>query len=116
MGLVAGGVICDLDSLKVWPAALATGKLLSPEMQKERLAEWRTMSKGSHCSSTAWESPTGTGSSGTTVRSRDTPARPSTESDGTTIVVLTNLTSAPDNQGPAEVLTDAIAKALPPAS
>lgn len=33
----AGGMISDLDDLKVWVPALATGELLSPEMQDERL-------------------------------------------------------------------------------
>ena len=33
----AGGMISDLDDLKVWVPALATGELLSPELQKERL-------------------------------------------------------------------------------
>ncbi len=114
-GWSAGGVICDLDSLKVWPAALATGKLLSPEMQKERLA-WRTMSKEPllqyGLGIANWDGLVGHNGeiSGYTSKAVYRVA------DGTTIVVLTNLTSAPDNQGPAEVLTDAIAKALPPAS
>lgn len=37
-GWAAGAMISDLDDLKVWVPALATGELLSPELQKERLA------------------------------------------------------------------------------
>lgn len=37
-GWAAGAMISDLDDLKVWVPALATGQLLSPELQKERLA------------------------------------------------------------------------------
>jgi len=33
----AGGMISTLDDLKAWAPALATGELLSPELQKERL-------------------------------------------------------------------------------
>ena len=33
----AGGMISDLEDLKVWVPALATGELLSPELQEERL-------------------------------------------------------------------------------
>ncbi|MFJ4172454.1 serine hydrolase domain-containing protein [Microbacterium sp. NPDC089696] len=33
----SGGMISTLDDLRIWVPALATGELLSPEMQKERL-------------------------------------------------------------------------------
>ncbi len=114
-GWSAGGVICDLDSLKVWPAALATGKLLSPEIQKQRL-EWRTIVKqpllqyGLGIGN--WDGLVGHNGEISGYTSKAVYR----VSDGTTIVVLTNLTSAPDDQGPAEVLTDAIVKALPPSS
>lgn len=36
-GWAAGAIISNLDDLKVWVPALATGELLSPELQKERL-------------------------------------------------------------------------------
>lgn len=33
----SGAIVSDLDDLKIWVPALATGELLSPELQKERL-------------------------------------------------------------------------------
>lgn len=36
-GWSAGAMISNLDDLKIWVPALATGELLSPELQKERL-------------------------------------------------------------------------------
>lgn len=33
----AGAMICTLDDMRIWSKALATGQLLSPAMQKERL-------------------------------------------------------------------------------
>lgn len=36
-GWAAGAMISDLEDLKTWVPALATGKLLSPELQQERL-------------------------------------------------------------------------------
>lgn len=112
-GWAAGGVICDLASLKVWPAALATGKLLSPEMQRQRLA-WRTMSKepliqyGLGVGN--WDGLVGHNGEISGYQSKAVYR----VSDGTTIVVLSNLMAAPEGAGPAEVITDAIAKALPP--
>jgi D-alanyl-D-alanine carboxypeptidase len=41
-GWAAGSMISNLDDLKIWAEALGTGKLLSPETQKERL-EWVTI-------------------------------------------------------------------------
>ena len=111
-GWAAGGVICDIDSLKGWPAALATGKLLSPEMQRQRLA-WLTINKDPLIQYGLgvgnWDGLVGHNGEISGYQSKAVYR----VSDGTTIVVLTNLMAAPDNQAPAEVLTDAIAKAIP---
>lgn len=111
-GWAAGGVICDVDSLKVWPAALATGKLLSPEMQRERLS-WRTMNQDPLVQYGLgvgnWDGLVGHNGEISGYQSKAVYR----VSDGTTIVVLSNLMAAPDGQGPAEVITDAIATALP---
>lgn len=112
-GWAAGGVICDVGSVHTWTVALATGRLLTPAMQQQRLT-WTTFSKDPLIQYGLgignWDGLIGHNGEISGYQSKAVYR----VADGTTIVVLANLMGAPDTSGPAEVITDAIAQALPP--
>lgn len=107
-----GHVICTAADLAAWATALATGELLSPAMQEERL-DWYTTN----------EDPLiqyGLGISnllGLVGHNGEISGYQSQASyrqaDGTVIVVLTNLMITPDLSEPATVLAQLISEALP---
>ena len=73
----AGAATSTLADLNRWAPALATGKLLSPQMRKEQLTSPRPPPRPAP-PRTAWRSPTTPASSATTARSPGTPASSAT--------------------------------------
>ena len=66
-GWAAGAMISTLEDMHIWAPALATGKLLTPEMQPQRL---QTVDRTGHAgrrTDTAWESSTSAAGSDTTA-------------------------------------------------
>ncbi|WP_448811180.1 serine hydrolase domain-containing protein [Agromyces bauzanensis] len=109
-GFGAGEAICTAADMAIWAEALVTGELLSPEMQAERLEFVQNdvnfpyglgigklnglVGHNGHMSGYMTQA---------TVR----------ESDGTVIVVLTNITQAPGGALPATNISEWISRAIP---
>ena len=110
-GWAAGGASCTSADLTIWAKALATGALLTPAMQQARLT-WLWVSKdplvGYGLGIGNWDGMLGHNGEISGYQSKAL-YRPS---DGTTIVVLTNLTASANGEGPAEAITAAITSAL----
>lgn len=109
-GFGTGEAICAAGDMAIWAKALATGELLSPEMQAERFEFVENefnfpyglgvgvfnglVGHNGHISGFMTQA---------TMR----------ESDGTVIVVLTNVTQSPSGDLPATTISEMISRAIP---
>ena len=108
-GFGAGEAICTASDMAIWGAALVDGDLLDAGMQAERLTFFANDSLpyglgiadlnglvGHHAHMSGFQSQTSRRAS-----------------DGTVIVVLTNITQAPDGELPATKISELISRAIP---
>jgi len=107
----AGAAICTVADMTIWANALATGQLLDPSMQAQRLSWYPTQDPKAKYGLGVVDINGLVGHNGEISGYMSQAAR--RESDGTLIVVLTNLTSAPDNGEPATVISEMISRAVP---
>jgi D-alanyl-D-alanine carboxypeptidase len=109
-GWTAGAAVSTLPDLRIWAKALATGKLLSPAMQKERLT-W--VAKVANIAQYGLAIADFRGYIG---HNGELPGYQSFEGympeKKATVIVLTNLTEAPDGSKPADTLATIIIKDL----
>lgn len=110
-GAGAGAAICTAADLTIWARALATGELLDPAMQAQRLAFVPAGDPHAKYGLGVANINGLVGHNGQVGGYMSQTAR--RESDGTLIVVLTNLTAAPDNGEPATVISELISRAIP---
>lgn len=108
----AGQAICTAADLVVWAGALATGALLDPEMQAQRLAYHPTGDPHAKYGLGVVNINGLVGHNGEITGYMSQAAR--RESDGTVIVVLSNLLLAPDLTEPATAISELISRAIPP--
>jgi D-alanyl-D-alanine carboxypeptidase len=115
-GWTAGSAISTLHDQKIWARALATGQLLSAATQKERLS-WVPYKGGSWIGHDTLAYGLGMADFGGVIGHNG--GLPGFQSfmgyqpqKGATIVVLTNLQTAPDGSGTADELEKVIQKAL----
>ena len=108
-GFGAGEAICTAADMAIWARALVAGDLLDPEMQGERLD---FVTEGAMPYGLGIAKLNGlTGHQGhITGFQTQTSSR---ASDGTVIVVLTNVTQAPDGELPATKISELISRAIP---
>ena len=108
-GFGAGEAICTADDMAIWGRALVAGDLLNPEMQQERLD---FVTGGAMPYGLGIAKLNGlTGHQGHMSGYQTQTTR--RESDGTIIVVLTNITQAPDEELPATKISELISRAIP---
>lgn len=108
-GFGAGEAICTADDMAIWGRALVAGDLLDPEMQEERLD---FVTGGAMPYGLGIAKLNGlTGHQGHMSGYQTQTTR--RESDGTIIVVLTNITQAPDGELPATKISELISRAIP---
>jgi len=107
----AGAAICTAADMTVWAKALATGELLDPTMQAQRLSWYPTQDPKAKYGLGVVDINGLVGHNGEISGYMSQAAR--RESDGTIIVVLTNLTMAPDTGEPATVISEMISRAIP---
>lgn len=107
----AGAAICTVADLAIWGRALAEGELLEPEMQAQRLAYVPAGDPRAKYGLGVVDINGLVGHNGEISGYMSQTAR--RESDGTVIVVLSNLMLAPDNSEPATVISELISRALP---
>jgi len=108
----AGQAICTAADLVVWARALATGELLDPEMQAQRLTFYPTGDPHARYGLGIVDINGLVGHNGEISGFMSQAAR--RESDGTVIVVLSNLMIAPDLTEPATAISELISRAIPP--
>jgi len=108
----AGQAICTVADLAVWGRALATGELLGPEMQAQRLTYYPTGDPHARYGLGIVNINGLVGHNGEISGYMSQTAR--RESDGTVIVVLSNLMIAPDLTEPATAISELISRAIPP--
>jgi len=108
----AGQAICTVADLAVWGRALATGELLGPEMQAQRLTYHPTGDPSAKYGLGIVNINGLVGHNGEISGYMSQTAR--RESDGTVIVVLSNLMIAPDLTEPATAISELISRAIPP--
>jgi D-alanyl-D-alanine carboxypeptidase len=106
----AGSAISTLHDMEIWAKALATGQLLSPAMQKERLV-WGTNISGKPSHGLAIADFSGFIGYNGQIPGYQSFASYMPGRDET-IVVLTNLYAAPDGSEPADNLAKIIVHAL----
>jgi D-alanyl-D-alanine carboxypeptidase len=110
-GAGAGAASCTAADLTIWARALATGELLDPAMQAQRTAYVPAGDPHAKYGLGIADINGLVGHNGQISGYMSQAAR--RESDGTLIVVLTNLTAAPDNGEPATVISEMISRAIP---
>lgn len=110
----AGQAICTAADLVVWARALATGELLDPETQAQRLTFYPTGDPHARYGLGIVDINGLIGHNGEISGYMSQAAR--RESDGTVIVVLSNLMIAPDLTEPATAISELISRAIPPRS
>lgn len=110
-GFSAGAAICTLADMAIWGGALATGALLVPEMQAQRLAYVPAGDPRVRYGLGVVDINGLVGHNGEITGYMSQTAR--RESDGTVIVVLANLVIAPDDSEPATVISEMISRAVP---
>ncbi|MEI6252078.1 MAG: serine hydrolase domain-containing protein [Mycobacteriaceae bacterium] len=108
----AGQAICTVADLAVWGRALATGELLDPDMQAQRLTYYPTGDPHAKYGLGIVNINGLVGHNGEISGYMSQTAR--RESDGTVIVVLSNLMIAPDLTEPATAISELISRAIPP--
>jgi len=108
----AGQAICTAADLVVWARAMATGELLDPEMQAQRLTYYPTGDPHARYGLGIVDINGLVGHNGVISGFMSQTAR--RESDGTVIVVLSNLMIAPDLTEPATAISELISRAIPP--
>ena len=108
----AGQAICTAADLVVWARALATGELLDPEMQAQRLTFYPTGDPHARYGLGVVDINGLVGHNGEISGFMSQAARRA--SDGTVIVVLSNLMIAPDLTEPATAISELISRAIPP--
>lgn len=108
----AGQVICTAADLAVWGRALATGELLDPAMQAQRLTYYPTGDPHAVYGLGIVNINGLVGHNGEITGYMSQAAR--RESDGTVIVVVSNLMIAPDLTEPATAISELISRAIPP--
>jgi D-alanyl-D-alanine carboxypeptidase len=111
-GFGTGEAVCTAADLVIWAHALASGVLLDPATQAERV-EWVSTGHPSldyGLGIANLDGHIGHNGSIAGFQSQATIR----ESDGTAIVVLTNLSTSPDLRTPATAISNAISEALPP--
>jgi D-alanyl-D-alanine carboxypeptidase len=107
----AGAAICTAADMSIWGRALAAGELLAPEMQAERLA-WVPAGDPNAKYGLGVVNIKGlVGHNGEISGYMSQTAR--RESDGTVIVVLSNVMMAPDLTEPATAISELISEAIP---
>jgi D-alanyl-D-alanine carboxypeptidase len=107
----AGQAICTAADLAIWARALATGELLAPEMQAQRLTYFPTGDPHARYGLGVVDINGLVGHNGVISGFMSQAAR--RESDGTVIVVLSNLMLAPDLTEPATAISELISRAIP---
>ena len=114
-GFGAGQVICTAADLVVWAKALATGEVLDPATQTERLRWYPTPQTSPEIKvqyGLGIANLNGlVGHNGEISGYMTQAAR--RESDGTIIVVMSNLMMSPDLGEPATVISELISRAVP---
>ena len=108
----AGQAICTAADVAVWGRALATGELLDPDMQAQRLTFFPTGDPNAKYGLGIVDINGLVGHNGELSGYMSQTAR--RESDGTVIVVLSNLMIAPDLTEPATAISELISRAIPP--
>ncbi|GLV53643.1 beta-lactamase [Dictyobacter sp. S3.2.2.5] len=105
----SGGVVSDLEDLKIWARALATGKLLNPALQRERL-NWLPINESSSYGLGIAKFTGLLGHNGSTPGYTSFVAyQPVTK---TTVIILTNLYIAPDGTNPANEMAKAVIQTI----
>jgi CubicO group peptidase (beta-lactamase class C family) len=107
----AGQAICTAADLAIWARVLATGELLAPEMQAQRLTYFPTGDPHARYGLGVVDINGLVGHNGEISGFMSQAAR--RESDGTVIVVLSNLMIAPDLTEPATAISELISRAIP---
>ena len=111
-GFGTGEAICTAPDLLIWAHALVSGELLDPATQTERLGGL-SGADGAVPYGLGIANLNGLiGHNGSIAGFQSQAAV--RQSDGTAIVVLTNLSISPDLQTPATAISNAISQALPP--
>lgn len=111
-GFGTGEAICTAPDMLIWAHALFSGELLDAASQAERL-EWVPSGHPSVEYGLGITNVSGLiGHNGSIAGFQSQAAV--RESDGTAIVVLTNLSISPDLQTPGTAISNAISEALPP--
>lgn len=111
-GFGTGEAICTAADMLIWARALVSGELLDPATQADRL-EWVASGHPSVEYGLGIGRLSGlVGHNGSVAGFQSQAAV--RESDGTAIVVLTNLSISSDLRPPASAISDAISQALPP--
>lgn len=108
----AGQAICTAPDLVTWARALATGELLDQQMQAQRLSYHPTGDPHAVYGLGVVNINGLVGHNGEISGFMSQAAR--RESDGTVIVVLSNLMTAPDLTEPATAISELISRAIPP--
>lgn len=108
----AGQAICTVDDLVVWARALATGELLDADIQAQRLTWFPTGDPHAKYGLGIVDINGLVGHNGEISGFMSQTAH--RESDGTIIVVLSNLMIAPDLTEPATAISELISRAIPP--
>lgn len=105
----SSGVVSNLEDLKIWAKALATGSLLTPALQKERLS-WLPINESSSYGLGIANFTGLLGHNGSTPGYTSFVAyQPVTK---TTVITLTNLYIAPDGTNPANELAKAVIQTI----
>lgn len=108
----AGQAICTVADLVLWARALATGELLDPETQAQRLTFYPTGDPHARYGLGVVDINGLVGHNGEISGFMSQAARRA--ADGTVIVVLSNLMIAPDLTEPATAISELISRAIPP--
>lgn len=111
-GFGTGEAICTAPDMLIWANALFSGELLDPATQAERL-QWEPSGHPALEYGLGIANINGLLGHNGSISGFQSQAAVR-ESDGTAIVVLTNLSISPDLQTPATAISNAISEALPP--
>ncbi|WP_280834897.1 serine hydrolase domain-containing protein [Mycolicibacterium frederiksbergense] len=110
-GAGSGVALCTAADLTIWARALATGELLDPAMQAQRMTYVPASDPKAKYGLGVVDINGLVGHNGQISGYMTQATRRA--SDGTLIVVLTNVTAGADNGEPATVLSELISRAIP---